>query len=167
MNLKEKLSDDLKQAMKSGDTVKRNTLRLLMSAINNTEIAKKAELEDSDINIIVAGSKTGVVMVEGGSNIVSEADMLEAIFFGHNSMQPLIDLQTKLTETHGVPKREFSPPERDPNLADRLESEARPQMSRLSGWKDSREDADGAQYHRSDHCHLHGDDRFIHLTVKA
>jgi polyribonucleotide nucleotidyltransferase len=49
------------------------------------------ELEDSDINIIVAGSKTGVVMVEG-------------------------------------PKREFSPPERDPNLADRLESEARSPM---------------------------------------
>jgi polyribonucleotide nucleotidyltransferase len=86
------------------------------------------ELEDSDINIIVAGSKTGVVMVEGGSNIVSEADMLEAIFFGHSSMQPLIDLQTKLKETHGVPKREFSPPERDPNLADRLESEARSPM---------------------------------------
>jgi polyribonucleotide nucleotidyltransferase len=86
------------------------------------------ELEDSDINIIVAGSKTGVVMVEGGSNIVSEADMLEAIFFGHSSMQPLIDLQMKLKETHGVPKREFSPPERDPNLADRLESEAGPRM---------------------------------------
>jgi polyribonucleotide nucleotidyltransferase len=86
------------------------------------------ELEDSDINIIVAGSKTGVVMVEGGSNIVSEADMLEAIFFGHSSMQPLIDLQAKLKETHGVPKREFSPPERDPNLAERLESEAGPRM---------------------------------------
>jgi polyribonucleotide nucleotidyltransferase len=86
------------------------------------------ELEESDINIIVAGSKTGVVMVEGGSDIVSEADMLEAIFFGHSAMQPLIDLQTKLKETHGVPKREFSPPERDPNLADRLESEAGPRM---------------------------------------
>ncbi len=86
------------------------------------------ELEDSDINIIVAGSKTGVVMVEGGSNIVSEADMLEAIFFGHSAMQPLIDLQTKLKETHGVPKREFSPPERDPNLTGRLVSEAGPRM---------------------------------------
>ena len=82
------------------------------------------ELEESDINIIVAGSKTGVVMVEGGSDIVSEADMLEAIFFGHNAMQPLIDLQLKLKETHGVAKREFSPPERDPNLVSQLESSA-------------------------------------------
>lgn len=86
------------------------------------------ELEASDINIIVAGSKTGVVMVEGGANIVSEADMLEAIFFGHTAMQPLIDLQTKLKETHGVPKRDFSAPERDPNLVSHLESEAGPRM---------------------------------------
>ncbi len=86
------------------------------------------ELENSDINIIVAGSKTGVVMVEGGAEIVSEADMLEAIFFGHSAMQPLIDLQLKLKETHGVPKREFSPPEKDPNLVSQLRSTAAPQL---------------------------------------
>lgn len=54
MNLKQKLSDDLKQAMKSGDTVKRSTLRLLMSAINNAEIAKKTSLEDNDILGVIA-----------------------------------------------------------------------------------------------------------------
>lgn len=52
--LKQKLSDDLKQAMKSGDTVKRNTLRMLMAAINNAEIAKKASLEDGDILGLIA-----------------------------------------------------------------------------------------------------------------
>ena len=39
-----------------------------------------SDIDKCDINIIVAGSKTGVVMVEGGGEIVSEADMLEAIF---------------------------------------------------------------------------------------
>ena len=68
------------------------------------------ELDLCDINIIVAGSKTGVVMVEGGSSVVSEDDMIEAIFFGHRAMQPLIDLQIKLRETHGAPKRAFDPP---------------------------------------------------------
>jgi uncharacterized protein YqeY len=53
-NLKQKLSDDLKAAMKSGDTVKRSTLRMLMSAINNAEIAKKAPLGDSDVLGIIA-----------------------------------------------------------------------------------------------------------------
>jgi polyribonucleotide nucleotidyltransferase len=82
------------------------------------------EWEKCDINIIVAGSKTGVVMVEGGGNLVSEADMLEAIFFGHQAMQPLIDLQLKLKETSGIPKRPFSAPEKDGDLVDRLETEA-------------------------------------------
>lgn len=52
--LKQKLSDDLKQAMKSGDTVKRSTLRLLISAINNVEIARQATLADTDILGVVA-----------------------------------------------------------------------------------------------------------------
>ncbi len=82
------------------------------------------EWEKSEINIIVAGSKTGVVMVEGGGKLVSEADMLEAIFFGHRSLQPLIDLQLKLRETNGVEKRPFEPPPRDEALVQKLEAEA-------------------------------------------
>ncbi len=82
------------------------------------------EYENSDINIIVAGSKTGVVMVEGSGNIVGEADMLEAIFFGHQAMQPIIDLQIKLKEINGVPKRPFVPPGRDEELVRKIESEA-------------------------------------------
>ena len=53
-NLKQKLSDDLKVAMKSGDTVKRSTLRMLLSSINNAEIARKASLEGSDILGVIA-----------------------------------------------------------------------------------------------------------------
>jgi len=86
------------------------------------------EWDKCDINIIVAGSRTGVVMVEGGGNLVSEADMLEAIFFGHRSLQPLIDMQLKLQETHGVEKRPFEPPAKDEALVDKLEAEAAAQI---------------------------------------
>ena len=48
-NLKQKLSDDLKQAMKSGDTLKRDVLRMLLSAVKNAGIAKRAALEDGDV----------------------------------------------------------------------------------------------------------------------
>ena len=82
------------------------------------------EWEKCDINIIVAGSRTGVVMVEGGGNLVSEADMLEAIFFGHRSLQPLIDLQLKLRESNGVEKRPFEPPAKDEALISKLQAEA-------------------------------------------
>jgi len=53
-NLKQKLSDDLKQAMRSGDALKRSTIRMLMAAINNAEIARQAKLEDSDILGVIA-----------------------------------------------------------------------------------------------------------------
>ncbi len=81
------------------------------------------EYEISDINIIVTGTKTGVVMVEGSANIVSEMDLLEAIFYGHQEMQPVIDLQMELHESAGKPKRSFVPPERDENLVQRIENE--------------------------------------------
>ena len=83
-----------------------------------------SEWDRSDINIIVAGSKTGVVMVEGGGNLVSEEDMLEAIFFGHRSLQPLIDMQLRLQETNGIEKRPFEAPTQDEDLYNKLKAEA-------------------------------------------
>jgi uncharacterized protein YqeY len=52
--LRKRIADDLKQAMKSGDTVRRSTIRLLISSINNAEIAKQAALDDADILGIIA-----------------------------------------------------------------------------------------------------------------
>ena len=47
--LRAKLSDDLKQALRSGDTVKRDTLRMLIASANNAEIAKQSALTDTDV----------------------------------------------------------------------------------------------------------------------
>jgi len=55
-----------------------------------------SQLQESDINLVVAGSREGVVMVEGGGKEISEDDLLEAIFFGHHSLQPILDLQEEL-----------------------------------------------------------------------
>ena len=53
-NLKEKLEADLRQAMKDRDNVKRSTLRLLLAAIKNAEIAKRGSLGNPDILGIIA-----------------------------------------------------------------------------------------------------------------
>ena len=53
-NLKEKLEADLRQAMKDRDNVKRSTLRLLLAAIKNAEIAKRGSLGNPDILGVVA-----------------------------------------------------------------------------------------------------------------
>ena len=74
------------------------------------------EKEESDINLIVAGTREAVVMVEGDGKFVSEDEMLEAIFFGHTSLQPLIDMQIELRESVGKDKRSFILPEKDEQL---------------------------------------------------
>ncbi len=52
--LKQKLMDDLKQAMRGGDKTRVSTIRLVLSAIKNTEIARQATLEDGDILGVIA-----------------------------------------------------------------------------------------------------------------
>ena len=52
--LKQKLSDDLKQALRDRDRCRISVIRLIMSAIHNAEIAKRAPLEESDILGVIA-----------------------------------------------------------------------------------------------------------------
>jgi len=80
------------------------------------------QMVESDIELVVAGSRTGVIMVEGGADVVSEEDMLDAIFFGHQAMQPLIDLQESLKEAMGKEKRAFEPPQPDEALFERVKA---------------------------------------------
>ncbi|MDD3294094.1 MAG: polyribonucleotide nucleotidyltransferase, partial [Geobacteraceae bacterium] len=78
------------------------------------------ELEKSDMEIVVAGSREAVIMVEGGATVVSEQDMLDAVFFGHEAMQPLIEAQERLRGLAGVPKREVATPLVDEELKARV-----------------------------------------------
>ena len=83
-----------------------------------------SQMADSDIELVVAGSKTGVVMVEGGANIVSEQEMLDAIFFAHDAMQPLIDIQVELKKALGKEKRVIPPPKVNEDLVEKVRGAA-------------------------------------------
>jgi polyribonucleotide nucleotidyltransferase len=78
------------------------------------------QMEQSDLDIVVAGSREAILMVEGEAHFASEQDMLEAVFFGHQAMQPFIDLQIRLAEAVGKPKREFAEPEKDTELEQKV-----------------------------------------------
>jgi len=80
-----------------------------------------AELKESDMDIIVAGTKDAVVMVEGGGAFISEEDMLEAIMFAHEAMQPIIKGQEDLYRVLGKPKRVIEAPPADETLRARVE----------------------------------------------
>ncbi len=76
----------------------------------------RGQLMESDMNLIVAGSKDAIVMVEGCASVVTEEEVLEAIMFAQDAIRPLIELQEKLREEAGKEKFVVLPPERDEEL---------------------------------------------------
>src|SRR6476620_4175901 len=63
------------------------------------------QLKDSDIDLVVSGTRDAIMMVEAGAKIVPEAVMAEAIMFGHRNLAPILDLQDQLREKVGKAKR--------------------------------------------------------------
>jgi polyribonucleotide nucleotidyltransferase len=80
-----------------------------------------AQTEKSDINLVMAVSRDAVVMVEGGADGVSEAEMIDALLFGQAQAQPILELQEKLRAAAGKPKRPFAPRAPDAALVARVE----------------------------------------------
>jgi len=74
------------------------------------------ELDNTDIEVILAASADALVMVEGGARQVNEAEMLEALRLGHEALQPVIAMQNELAKKVGKSKREVPPVEKDEAL---------------------------------------------------
>jgi polyribonucleotide nucleotidyltransferase len=65
------------------------------------------EMENSDLDLRIAGTSDAIIMVEAGANQVPEATMIEALRFGHQAMQPVIELQKQMRAEIGKPKSEY------------------------------------------------------------
>lgn len=74
------------------------------------------QLDNTDLEIILAASANALVMVEGGARQVSEAEMLEALRRGHEAMQPVIAMQNELAKKVNKAKREVPPVVKDEAL---------------------------------------------------
>jgi polyribonucleotide nucleotidyltransferase len=68
-----------------------------------------SQLKESRLNLIVACSPQGLVMVEAGARIAQEEEVLEALFFGQERIQPILALIKQMGETVGRPKRPLPP----------------------------------------------------------
>ncbi len=62
------------------------------------------ELKDSHLDLVIAGTDTSVMMVESEANLLSEAHMLDAVKFGHNAIQPVIQMIKELAKECGKEK---------------------------------------------------------------
>jgi polyribonucleotide nucleotidyltransferase len=65
-----------------------------------------SEVDASDLDLRIAGTKDAILMVECGANEIPEDVMAAALDFGHKSLQPLIETQLKMAAEIGKPKRE-------------------------------------------------------------
>ncbi|MFH7319560.1 polyribonucleotide nucleotidyltransferase [Desulfurivibrio sp. D14AmB] len=92
--------------------------------------------KNSRLDLIVAGTAKAVVMVEGGADSLSEEEVMNGIFFAHESMQPLIAIQEELRQAVGRAKMEVKPPEVDEQLRVRVAELAGPGMLEVTGTAD-------------------------------
>jgi polyribonucleotide nucleotidyltransferase len=113
----------------------------------NPTFAQRAEAE---LDLVVAANRDAIVMVEGSCAEVSEDVIVDALMFAHKEAQALIDLQEKLRAAVGRPKREFTPPQKDPAIVARVAEVAGQKISAAMAIRDKHErygalDAAGTQ----------------------
>lgn len=80
-----------------------------------------SEIEFSDLNIVFAASSEAVVMVEGEANVIKEEIIIEALGWGHQEIQPIIDIQNKMQEVAGRKKIPFVPVEENIDFSRKVE----------------------------------------------
>jgi len=73
------------------------------------------EIENADLNFIVAGSSDAILMVEGGADVAPEDDIINALMYGHEQIKKLIEFQKKLV-SEDLTKREFAEKKVDESL---------------------------------------------------
>jgi polyribonucleotide nucleotidyltransferase len=90
--------------------------------VEGSFIINPAPLEDSysDLNLIVVGSRQGIVMVEGGADRVPEQVVVDAIYRAYEEVLNIVEAQEKLREVAGKPKRAVTPKFRDDNLFNKI-----------------------------------------------
>ncbi len=97
------------------------------------------ELDKSDIELTVAGTKDAINMVEAGAKEVSEDDMLEALMFGHDAIKELIKFEEKIIKEVGQEKMEYEVLEITDELKEEIQSLAKEPLDKAMRIKDKLE----------------------------
>jgi len=96
-------------------------------------------LEGAEVEIIVAGNRSALVMVEGGAREVPEAEILEALQFAHREIQPILDAQEELREKRGAPKLQLAVPRDRSEIEGRVRERAGTRMAEAVQIRDKQE----------------------------
>jgi polyribonucleotide nucleotidyltransferase len=87
------------------------------------------EIKDAKLNIVVAGTDAGIVMVEAGANEASEAEVLDAIEFGHDCCKKIAAGIRQLVQAAGQAKGEFTSPAINQEMLGKISAAVRPDLT--------------------------------------
>jgi polyribonucleotide nucleotidyltransferase len=91
-----------------------------------------AQLAQSDLDVVVAGTDPAIIMVEGGSREVPDEVLLDALLYGHRALQGIIQMQQELARQAGAVPSKFVSPHVDPALQERVATLTRPRIRELA-----------------------------------
>lgn len=100
-------------------------------------------LEKSDIDLLVAGTQSSIVMVEGGAFEATEEDIISALEFAHKAIQPVIEIQLELKRMVNTPKITFKPAEVNQALAAEVKNASWKKISEIFHIEKKQERYDG------------------------
>lgn len=135
------------------------TASVRVARINGEYVANPTlkEVEQSDMEIVIAGSRNGILMVEGESQFVSEAEVLQALKFGHASLIPAIEAQEELRKKTGsIKKRTFTPFEVEASFRSEVEKFLTPKIEAALRTKDK-----AARYEAYDTAKTEAAEKFL------
>ncbi len=78
------------------------------------------QMQESDIDMVVAASRDAIVMVEGGASEAGESDIIDALLFAQREVQPILDLIERMRAAIGKEKRPFAVPELDSGVKSKI-----------------------------------------------
>ena len=110
------------------------------------------ETANSDLNLIMAGTADGIVMVESGANEVSEDEMMEALDFGHERIKKVIGIQIKLRELLGKEKLVVEPTPVNEELQSSINSKAAEKLDAACQIAGKHERGDAVKQIQNDLC---------------
>ncbi|HUU30312.1 MAG TPA: polyribonucleotide nucleotidyltransferase [archaeon] len=101
-----------------------------------------SQIEQSNLDLVVAGTREAIVMVEGGANELPADIVLGALEFSRSGINSILDLIDKITRAAGLPKKEFVPEVVDSRLKEAVRKRVQAQLDEIlqTAGKKERED---------------------------
>jgi polyribonucleotide nucleotidyltransferase len=87
-----------------------------------------SEIQTSDLDLRIAGTRDAILMVECGAQQISEAVMVQALEFGHQALLPIIELQERMAAEIGKPKRAYTSAKPNDELMEQVWQRAEAQL---------------------------------------